>query len=71
VTARGDLHTAGRELHRTWFLWWRIPVAAWHVWRASRHRALAEYHRTAGRTISADALALSRRYPSLYWKDAA
>lgn len=53
-----------REVHRTWFLGRRIPVSAWHSWRAERHRRLAQHHRDRLVLNSQTALDLAARYPS-------
>lgn len=65
---RNNLHAAGREIHRAWILTWRIPVSAWHYWRAKRHQQFADYHREQQVLNSRTALELAERYPSLYWK---
>lgn len=65
---RDNLHTAVREIHRAWLLTARIPVSAWHHWRAKRHQTLADHHSAAAKRNSQKALNLAAKYPSLYWK---
>jgi uncharacterized protein YjlB len=55
----------GRELHRSWFLTWRTPVAVWHDYRADRHEQLAQRHRARALHTARRALELADRYPSL------